>query len=163
MVIKYRREKNVSGAGCVQALKQIAKGEWIDLETAGDIIMQPGEYAQISLGIAMKLPKGYEAVILPRSSTYKHYQVIQANSAGIIDSSYSGTNDLWSFPCIYIGTSGKDMVIKSHARICQFRIQLSQKATAWQKLKWLFTSGLKFKEVDILDGTDRGGFGTTGK
>lgn len=156
------------------------KGEWVDLRAGETVIMQApqamtlkkhkvGEgikssrdvefdFNLIPLGVAMKLPKGYEAIMVPRSSTFKTWAIIQANSQGIIDSSYSGNNDEWKFPAIAL----KDTTIFPGEKICQFRIQLSQKATAWQKIKNLFYSGIKFIEVDSLDSTDRGGFGTTG-
>jgi dUTP pyrophosphatase len=106
----------------------------------------------------MKLPKGFEAIVAPRSSTFSKYKILQANSLGIIDSSYSGNEDEWKFPAIAF----EDVAIDSNTRICQFRIQLSQKATVWQKLKWLLSSGIKIVEVDNLDDNNRGGFGSTG-
>lgn len=172
--------------------KVIDKGEWVDLRCSETTIMKApradtlkrvtkdGEmeaYRKVSfdlqyipLGIAMKLPSGYEAHILPRSSTAKGFGILLANSQGIIDESYSGNTDEWKFPAIAL----RDTAIKgpdadengnltSGERICQFRIMLSQKATIWQKLKWLFTSGIEFVEVGDLGDNPRGGFGSTGK
>lgn len=140
-------------------LEVIDKGEWVDLRALKSVSYKKAELIQVDLGISMKLPKGFEAVINPRSSTPKNFSLIQANCQGVIDSSYSGTNDRWAF----VGYAFKNGVVTQAERICQFRIQLSQKATAWQKIKWLFTSGVEFEYVDELDKEDRGGFGTTGK
>lgn len=114
-------------------------------------------YCMLPLGVAMKLPKGYEAIVAPRSSTFKKYGLIQANSMGIIDNTYCGDNDQWMFPAVAL----KDCEIPAGTRVCQFRIQLSQKATMWQKIKWLFSSKIEFEFVDHLNDEDRGGFGST--
>lgn len=160
--------------------KVTGKGDWVDLRAAESCYFSAPQagilkkhkvngvveshrdvhftYGLIPLGIAMKLPKGFEAIVVPRSSTLKRFGIIQSNSIGIIDNSYCGNNDKWCFPAIAL----RDIEIEEGNRICQFRIQLSQKATMWQKLKWLFSSGIKFVETDSLDETDRGGFGSTG-
>lgn len=140
----------------------IDKGEWIDLRAARSITVgeeQPVTY--IPLGIAVALPPGYEAVIAPRSSTGKQFGIWCTNSFGIVDNSYRGNGDEWHFPCTTLGCERAN--IFRGDRICQFRIRLSQKATMWQRLKWIFTNGVKIEEVETLDGSDRGGFGTTGK
>lgn len=113
----------------------------------------------IPLGIAMKLPKGFEAIIDPRSSTYKHYGIISANHQGVIDNSYNGNEDQWYFSAIMM----KDGKINEGDRICQFRIQLSQKATILQKLRWLFDNKIEFEYVNKLNKENRGGFGTSGR
>jgi dUTP pyrophosphatase len=95
---------------------------------------------------------------LARSSTPKKFGVITANSEGVIDNTYCGNNDEWKYPALAI----KDTTINEGDRICQFRIQLSQKATVWQKLKWLLSSGVKIVEVESLSGANRNGFGSTG-
>lgn len=159
----------------------IKKGDWVDLKSrvtfnihapqSGTLkykVLENGEkegyrnvsfdYGFIPLGVAMKLPKGFEAIIVPRSSTFKKYGIIQANSMGIIDNSYCGNHDEWRFPAIAL----KDTTIIEGTRICQFRIQLSQKATIWQKIKWLLSSGIEFVEVEDLNSEDRDGFGSTG-
>lgn len=164
--------------GCMPQI--IAKGEWIDLYTAVDItLIAPYaktlhrrkddkditnvtrdvkfDSALVSLGVAMQLPKGYEAVIVPRSSTFKKYHIIQSNMFGVIDNSYCGNDDVWKMPV----TAFEDITIPKGTRLCQFRVQLSQKATVWQKIKWLFSSSIKLKKVSSLEGTNRGGFGTT--
>lgn len=159
--------------------KQIAKGDWIDLCASEDIDLDAltkeqetqfefigkydkkrFSYAILPLGVAMKLPKGYEAVISPRSSIFKNFNCIMPNSIGIIDNSYSGNEDYWGCPVLAFS---KGIKIKKGDRLCQFRIQLSQKATFTQKLKDLFYSGIRFNIVDNLKGTNRGGFGHTGK
>jgi dUTP pyrophosphatase len=152
------------------------KGEWIDLKAAETITLhspQAGtqyerdgkkfrdvtfESTLIPLGFSMALPKGFEAILATRSGTYKNYKVIQANAPGVIDESYSGTIDEWKFSVIAFG----DCTINAGDRICQFRIQPSQKAKWWQKLRWLFTSRIEFIWVDKLNDKDRGGFGSTG-
>lgn len=158
----------------------IDKGEWVDLRASNGVItIAPQasvakkkevngvegsfrdvefDYFYIPLGIAMEIPKGYEAIVLPRSSTFAKCGIIMANSAGVIDSSYCGDTDEWRFPAVSFKHSG----INVGDRICQFRIQLSQKATVWQKIKWLFSSKIEFVEVEHLGNADRGGFGTTG-
>lgn len=136
----------------------IKKGDWVDLRAFGDVYLEEGNFGILSLGVSMKLPEGFEAVIVPRSSTFKKYGLLQTNSMGVIDNSYSGDNDIWGFPFLAM----RDVNIKDATRICQFRIQPTQKATVWQKLKWLFSSGIKIIYVDSLDENDRGGFGSTG-
>ena len=116
------------------------------------------DYQLIPLGIAIQLPPGYEAVIAPRSSTFKYYGLICANSIGVIDNTYSGNNDQWMFAAIAF----KDTIVAEGQRVCQFRIQLSQKASIFQKIKWLFTNKFEFIQTDNLDNSDRGGFGSTG-
>lgn len=158
----------------------IKKGDFIDLRAAETVSMK-GPQADtlkkckvngievsrrsvefdskvISLGVAMKLPKGFVAALVPRSSTFEKYGIIQRNSVGIIDNSYCGNNDIWGFPAI----SYRDTLICTGDRICQFEIRLSQKATMWQKLKWMFCSGVRIVEVDNLGNNNRGGFGSTG-
>lgn len=111
--------------------------------------------ALIPLGVCMELPKGYEAVVIPRSSTFKKYGLIQTNSMGLIDQTYCSEADEWKLPVM----ATRDIVIPKGERICQFRVQLSQKATVWQKLKWLLSGPMKMVETDYLDNTPRGGFG----
>lgn len=150
------------------------KGDWIDLRAAKDMFIA-GPYTiqarkdkerkvifdsnVVPLGIAMELPKGYEAVVNVRSSAYKNYMVVLANGQGIIDNTYNGDNDQWFAHLIAF----YDSIICEGDRICQFRIQLSQKATVWQKLKWLFSNGVKIKIVESLGNNDRGGHGSTGR
>ena len=172
----------VKNIGSNQKIEIIDKGDWIDLSAASQVTLKgpiaetlhrkKGEdeavnkfrdvifpkVVNIPLGIAMQLPKGYEAIVAPRSSTFSKYGIICANSFGIIDHSYSGDNDEWKFPALAM----RDTKIEEGCRICQFRIQLSQKATMWQKIKWLFTSKIEIEYVDHLSDTDRGGFGSTG-
>lgn len=107
----------------------------------------------------MQLPDGFEAIIIPRSSTFKHFGVVETNSVGLIDNSYCGNQDEWKLPVVAL----KAGEILAGERVCQFKIQLSQKATFKQKLKWLFSSGVEFEFVDNLCNTNRGGFGSTGK
>lgn len=121
------------------------KGDWVDLRAAEDVEMKAGEFRLISLGVSMKLPEGYEAHILPRSSTFKNWGIIQANHMGVVDNSYCGNNDIWKYPAIAL----RDTVIHKNDRICQFRVAEKQPA-------------LEFVEVDQLSGEDRGGFGSSG-
>lgn len=121
-------------------------GDWVDLRAAEDVEMKAGDFKFISLGVSMKLPEGYEAHIVPRSSTYKNWGIIQANHMGVVDNSYRGDNDIWKFPAIAI----RDTRIYKNERICQFRIMEKQPY-------------LDFDDVDHLDDADRGGFGSTGR
>ena len=175
--MKLKIKIKVLANGCMP--KIIEKGDWIDLKLAETIHLMPSqagtlkkkqeqlqtlsyrnvtsEVTYLPLGVAMKLPKGFEAIVLPRSSAPKKLGIICANSMGVIDNSYNGNEDEWKFPAIAI----KETTIEEGTRICQFRIQLSQKATFWQKLKWLLSSGIKLVEVDNLNNKSRGGFGST--
>ena len=126
--------------------EKISKGDLIDLRAAEDVEMKAGDFKLISLGVSMKLPEGWKAQMYPRSSTFKNFGIIQANSVGQIDNSYSGTNDIWKFPAIAL----RDTVIHKNDRICQFEIVPIQPP-------------VKFTEVQVLDDEDRGGIGSTGK
>lgn len=122
------------------------KSDWIDLRAAEDVIMKAGEFRLISFGISMKIPAGYEAHIVPRSSTFKNFGILQANSIGIIDNTYCGENDIWRMPVYAV----RDTEIHVNDRIAQFRIMENQPAVV-------------FEEVEKMEGEDRGGFGSTGK
>lgn len=132
-------------ANNLKKIETIEIGDWIDLRAAENVTLKAGEFKLISLGISMKLPEGYEAHVVPRSSTFKNWGVLQTNSCGIIDNSYSGDNDIWRFPVYAV----RDTEIKINDRICQFRIVKKQPP-------------IEFTEVTQLDDTDRGGFGSTG-
>lgn len=123
-----------------------SKSNWIDLHCAEDVDLKAGEFKLIPLGVGMILPEGYEANIVPRSSTFKNYGIIQTNHYGVIDNSYSGDNDQWRFPAY----ATKDVHISKNDRICQFRINKIQPT-------------IEFETVEHLNGTDRGGFGSSGK
>lgn len=113
----------------------------------------------IPLGVCMEVPEGYEAIVVPRSSAFKKWGIIQTNSEGIIDNSYKSDEDEWKLPVL----ATRAVTIPKGTRLCQFRIQLSQKATVWQKLKWLFSSGVELQKVASLNNPVRGGFGSTGE
>lgn len=121
------------------------KSDWFDLRAAETVELKAGEYKLIPLGIGMILPDGYEANIVPRSSTFKNYGIIQTNHYGVIDNSYSGDNDQWRFSAY----ATRDTIINKNDRICQFRINKKQPT-------------FDFEEVEHLNDTDRGGFGSTG-
>lgn len=147
----------------------IKKGDWIDLAVPEDYeIPQITHSTQVKdlfvdFGIAMKLPPGYEAIIAARSSTFRNYGLVLSNGIGIIDGSYCGPNDSWKAHFVVLQkVSAENSIIKGGTRIAQFRIQLSQKATIWQKIKALFIKP-KFKEVTFLKSPNRGGYGSTGK
>ena len=129
----------------IEKVEQISVGDWIDLRAAEDVSMVVGDFKLIPLGIAMQLPEGYEAHVVPRSSTYKKWKIIQANHMGVIDESYCGDNDQWMFPAIAL----ENTIIHKGDRICQFRIMEHQPE-------------LRFVEVSKLGNEDRGGFGSTG-
>lgn len=132
--------------GEVESLKNIDKGDWIDLRSAETITLSKGEFKLIPLGVAMQLPDSYEAILAPRSSTYKNFGIIQANSIGVIDESYCGNTDEWMIPVIAV----RNTTINFNDRICQFRIIKHQ-------------PHIKFTQVTVLHNEDRGGFGSTGK
>lgn len=137
----------------------ISKGDWIDLRAAEEYNLKPGEYKLLKLGVAMELPKGFEALVIPRSSTFKNYGVLLVNSVGMIDGSYNGDSDEWRFPAYCL----VEKPIHKWDRICQFRIQLSQRATFWQKIKWFLNNKIKIVNVEKLNTINRGGIGSTGK
>lgn len=122
------------------------KSDWIDLRAAETIELKAGDYRLIPLGVAMELPAGYEAHIVPRSSTFKNFGIIQTNHQGVVDGSYCGDNDQWFMPAYAL----RDTRIELNDRICQFRIVENQPK-------------LCFEEVNSLENSDRGGIGSTGK
>ena len=130
----------------IEKIKSIDKGDWIDLRSAVDISLDKGQFALIPLGIGMKLPEGYEAHIVPRSSTYKNFKIIQTNHQGVIDNSYCGDEDQWFYP-VYALEKTK---INKNDRICQFRIVEKQPI-------------IEFEECEHLEKESRGGHGSTGK
>ena len=131
----------------IERLAYIAgKSDWIDLRAAEEIRLKKGESALIPLGVAMELPRGYEAHVIPRSSTYKNFGIIQTNHMGVIDESYCGDNDQWYFPAYAL----RDTRIQEGDRICQFRIMEHQPV-------------LQFEEVESVGDKDRGGIGSTGR
>ena len=137
--IKYFTDK-------IDKIKKFDNGDWIDLRSAETVELKAGEFKLIHLGVAMELPKGYEAHIVPRSSAYKNFGIIQTNHQAVIDESYCGDNDEWLYPAYAL----RDTVINVNDRICQFRIMKKQPA---------FT----LVEIPTLGNKDRGGFGSTGK
>lgn len=124
------------------------KGNWVDLYTACDVYMNQGNFCLIPLGVAMQLPPHHEAIIAPRSSTFKRWGIIQTNSIGIIDETYCGENDEWKFPAL----ATKQVYIPKGTRIAQFRVFASQDAF----------EEIRLVEVQELKNKDRGGFGSTG-
>lgn len=126
-------------------ISKMAIGDWIDLRSAEDTVINRGNFKLISLGVSMKLPDGYEAHVVPRSSTFKTWGILQTNSMGVIDNSYSGNGDIWKFSAY----ATKDTEIKKGDRICQFRIIKKAK--------------MKIETVNDLGDNNRGGFGSTGK
>jgi dUTP pyrophosphatase len=126
-------------------IEKFPVGDWIDLRSAERVDMDAGDFKVISLGISMKLPEGYEAHVVPRSSTFRRWGILQSNGIGIIDESYCGDDDIWKFPAIAL----RDTTIYKNERICQFRVMKKQPK-------------LDFVESDELDEKDRGGFGSTG-
>lgn len=138
--IKYLSDK-------IEKLRYIdGKSDWIDLRAAEDISLSAGEFRLIPLGVAIALPQGYEAHIVPRSSTYKNFGIIQTNHMGVVDESYCGNGDQWYMPAYAL----RDTEIKANDRVCQFRIMKHQPA-------------IEFEECDDLGAPDRGGIGSTGR
>ena len=129
----------------IEKIKKVDNGDWIDLRSAIDVELKTNEFKLIPLGVGMKLPKGYEAHVVPRSSTFKNFGIIQTNHQGVIDESYCGDNDMWYFPAYSL----RDTKICKNDRICQFRIMKKQPS-------------VQFDEVGMLDNNDRGGIGSSG-
>lgn len=129
----------------IDKIEKINIGDWIDLRSAETVHLKKGEFYLIPLGVGMKLPDGYEANVVPRSSTYKNFKVLQTNSFAVIDNSYSGDNDQWLYPVVAI----EDTVINKNDRICQFRINKIQPE-------------IEFEDVEHLNNVNRGGIGSTG-
>ena len=130
----------------LQPIEKISKGDWIDLRAAEDVTLKAGQFRLIRLGVGMILPEGYEAHVAPRSSSFKNFGILQANSLGVIDNSYCGEEDEWCMPAYAV----RDTVIRKNDRICQFRIMEKQPQ-------------LEFVTVEHLRDESRGGFGSTGK
>lgn len=163
--------------GCSPVI--FAQGDWFDLCVAEDVKLKAPEAhkmhirgkdkentgertrevdfisAIVPLGICVQVPKGYECVIVPRSSTFKRYGILQTNHFAVIDQTYCGEEDEWKYPIV----ATRAVTIPKGTRICQFRVQLSQKATRWQKIKWLFSGKPKLKPVTELHNPKRGGIG----
>lgn len=129
----------------IEKIEKFDKGDWIDLRSAETVELKQGEFKLINLGIGMILPQGYEAHVVPRSSTFKNFGIIQTNHCGVIDESYCGDNDQWKFPAYAL----RDTIINKNDRICQFRIVKKQPE-------------ISFETVEHLLNKDRGGFGSTG-
>lgn len=129
----------------IDKITKIEQGDWIDLRSAETVELKAGEFKLISLGISMELPSGYEAHIVPRSSTFKNFGIIQTNHQAVIDESYCGDNDIWYYPTYAL----RDTIIHKNDRICQFRIVKKQPT-------------IEFIEVESLDNENRGGIGSTG-
>ena len=129
----------------IQPLKKTGSGDWVDLRAAEDVKLKKGEFKYISLGVSMKLPEDFEALVIPRSSTFKNWGIIQTNHCGLIDNSYCGNDDVWMMPVL----ATRDVVIEKNSRICQFRIQKKM-------------GDLIFDPVDDLGTENRGGLGSSG-
>jgi len=146
-------------------------GNWIDLKSAENVVMDIGQHKLISLGVSMRLPKYYQANIAPRSSTYMKFGLIQANHIGIIDgpdntsNGYSGNDDIWKFSAIALKEHNGSILARviEGDRICQFEIRPTMFAPWWVKLKWLFDNKIEFIEVEDLKSKNRGGYGSTNK
>ena len=158
--------------GCMPVIND--NGDWVDLKSAVDITIPApqsdvlkrktvdGERVShrnveiptyyIPLGVAMQLPKGFEAIIDSRSSGPKKLGLFTSNGQGVVDNTYNGNNDQWHYVC----SPMRETTIEAGDRICQFRMQLSQKATMWQKIKWLLSSGIELVKLDYLCDNNRG-------
>ena len=144
--VRMEKEIKIKYFNDVQEIEALEVGDWIDLRSAESVDIKAGEYKLIRLGVAMELPEGYEALVAPRSSTFKNYGILLANSLGIIDESYKGDNDEWKF----LAYATRDTHVEKNGRICQFRIIEHQPK-------------IKLTKVESLGNADRGGIGSTGK
>ena len=140
--LKTIKFKYLAGA---HPLEKIEQGDWIDLYTYEDVTLRYGEYKYISLGVAMQLPLGYEAIVAPRSSTFQKWGLLQTNGIGVIDNTYCGDDDIWMFPAF----ATRNVKIPAGTRLCQFRIQECQPL-------------IEFIPVDTLGNKNRNGLGSTG-
>ena len=140
------KQINIKYFANIEEIKKVDKGDWIDLRVAKDVRLKKDEFKLVPLGIGMKLPKGYEAHIVPRSSTYKTFGVIQTNHQAVIDESYCGNDDQWYYPIYAL----RDTVIHKNDRICQFRIVKKQPK-------------INFNKVEVLVDKNRGGIGSSGR
>lgn len=172
--MKLKIKVKVLTPGCAPIINP--KGDWIDLKSAVDVELRAAQagvqyqennekyrdvfipVTYIPLGVAMELPKGFEAIVASRSSGPRKLGMFIPSGQGIIDWSYNSNTDEWC----YVASPMNNTKINRGDRICQFRIQLSQKATFWQKLKWLFSSGVELVFVDDLNNEARGGLGSSG-
>lgn len=137
--IKYFNDK-------LEKIQKILIGDWIDLRSSVTTHMDKGQFQLIPLGIAMELPEGYEAHIVPRGSTFTNFGIIQTNHQGIVDESFKGDEDQWFMPAYAL----RDTTIHMNDRICQFRIMKKMPE-------------VEFVEVDKLQNEDRGSHGSTGR
>ena len=135
-------------------LKIDPKGDMIDLYAAEDVTINEMDEALIPLGVAMELPIGYRANLLPRSSTFKKWGIIVTNSMGVIDHTYCGDNDERKLAVFCLKgrefvNGEKCTIIHKGDKIAQFEI-----VPVMPKVV--------LEEVDHLGNADRGGFGSTG-
>lgn len=145
MYLNFNKTIKIKYKEGVNPITILPNGDWVDLRCAEDTTLKVGEFKYIPLGVAMQLPEGFEAIVVPRSSTFAKYGVLQTNSIGVIDNSYCGNNDWWHFPALAM----RDTFIPKNARICQFRLLPNQMNIIMQK-------------VNLLSNNDRGGLGSTG-
>ena len=129
----------------IEKLSKFSNGDWYDLRASETVELKQFEFKIIPLGLGMILPEGYEANIVPRSSTFKNFGILQTNSFGVVDNSYSGENDQWGFPAVAL----RDTVIQKGERICQFRINKRM-------------DDVEIEFVEKLNDVSRGGFGSSG-
>jgi dUTP pyrophosphatase len=172
--MKTKIKVKVLTEGCMPVINE--KGDWIDLKAAQDVRIKAAQagvqyqennekyrdvfipVTYIPLGVSIQLPDGYEAIIASRSSGPKKQGIFIPSGQGIVDNCYNGNDDQWH----YVAAPMNNTTINKHDRVCQFKIQLSQKATIWQKIKWLLSSGIELVEVDSLGEDNRGGLGSSG-
>lgn len=176
--MKLKIKVKVLNEGCMPMINE--NGDWIDLRSAVNITIPAPQSdvlkrkivkeervgyrdvniptCYIPLGVAMQLPQGFEAIIDSRSSGPRKLGLFIPNGQGVVDNTYNGNDDQWYYVC----SPMRETTIEAGDRICQFRIQLSQKATMWQKIKWLLSSGIELVKVDNLSNNNRGGFGSSG-
>ena len=129
----------------IEPIRLQENGDWLDLRAAEAVEFKAGEHKLISLGVSLRLPPGYEAHVAPRSSTFKHWGLLQTNSPGIIDESYCGEQDIWFFSAY----ATRDTLVEKNDRICQFRLVKKMPRP-------------QLCPVEHLDGPPRGGYGSSG-
>lgn len=116
-----------------------------DLASREEVRIASGKVGYIPLNVALAVPDGYTLLLAARSSLHKR-GLIPANAVGVIDSDYRGNND--ELVAALLNFSDAEVIIRRGERIMQGLIVPVLRA--------------EFHEVEGMDSSDRGGFGSTG-
>lgn len=118
----------------------------LDIVSAEDVRLAPGERRAVATGFAIAIPEGYEVQVRPRSGLALKHGITCLNTPGTIDADYRG-----EVKVILANLGGEAVELRRGERIAQLVPAKVQAAL--------------FAEVDALDDTTRGagGFGSTGR